>query len=360
MYTVQQKIEIIKIHYKNGEDFAVTKRIVNTSFGRYKSPCRSTIVNLIKKFESTGSVADITRENVARPIRSTENIAIVAESVAKNARLSLRKRSQHLGMSYGSLHRILHDDLGMKAYKVQLVQELKPEDHSHRRNFVDWIQQMNENDHDFVYEKIIMSDEAHFHLSGYVNKQNSRIWGSENPKATISVPIHSERVTVWCGFWGKGVIGSYFFENEAGKTVTVNGERYRSMLTNFLWSQIKNLNLNDVYFQQDGATCHTSHETIEMLQQKFPGRVISRFGDINYPPRSCDLTPLDFFLWGFVKDKVYYNAPETTATLKNNIREVIGEIKPELCKIVMGNFIKRISLCSKLRGGHLPDIVFHL
>ena len=63
--------------------------------------------------------------------------------------------------------------------------------------------------------KIIFSDEAHFHLGGYVNKQNCRIWGSEQPHANVERPMHPPRVTVWCGFWSGGIIGPFFFENEA-------------------------------------------------------------------------------------------------------------------------------------------------
>ena len=56
----------------------------------------------------------------------------------------------------------------------------------------------------FWQKKIIFSDEAHFDLAGYVNKKNYRIWGTENPHTYIEKPMHSKRVTVWCGFWSRG------------------------------------------------------------------------------------------------------------------------------------------------------------
>ena len=86
------------------------------------------------------------------------------------------------------------------------------------------------------------------------------------------------------------------------------------------------MDVDDIYFQQDGATCHTNGETMAPLRGKFPGRVISRNGDFNWPPRSCDLAPLDFFPWGYVKDKVHANAPPTIHALKESIRAVIREI----------------------------------
>ena len=59
-------------------------------------------------------------------------------------------------------------------------------------------------------KKIIFSGEAHYDLGGYVNKQNCRIWGTENPHAYIEKPKPPKQVTVWCGFWSSGIIGPFF------------------------------------------------------------------------------------------------------------------------------------------------------
>lgn len=357
-YTLQQRLEIVKIHYKCGEHFATTVRRVRAVFGRNGAPSRTAIVNLITKFEQSGQVINVKMPVRRRRVRSAENIAAVAESIAEDPRLSIPRRSQQLGISQTSLQRILHKDLLLHPYKMQLTQELKPRDHGLRRTFVNWVLEMQTIDPDF-FRKIILSDEAHFHLDGYVNKQNCRIWGSENPRTIVEKSLHPKRVTVWCGFWVGGVIGPYFFENDEGATITVNSERYRRMLIEFLWPILNGMDIEQLYFQQDGATSHTSHETIRLLREKFPGRVISRNGDINWPPRSCDLTPLDFFLWGYVKSKVYANNPVTIEALKNNIEAVINEIGPNLCENVMRNFLKRMTSCSRSRGGHLLDVVFH-
>ena len=75
----------------------------------------------------------------------------------------------------------------------------------------------------------------------------------------------------------------------------MNGLRYRTMINDFLCPELEDMDVDVVYFHEDDATCHTSGETIGLLREKFPGRVISRNGDYNWPPRSCDLTPLDLF-----------------------------------------------------------------
>jgi len=91
-------------------------------------------------------------------------------------------------------------DLSFHAYKIQLTQELKLADHEKRRMFPRWIFDKQLENDDFTM-KIIFSDEAHFHLSGFVNKQNCRIWSSENPRQIQEREMHPQRVTVWCAFW---------------------------------------------------------------------------------------------------------------------------------------------------------------
>ncbi|GFY34105.1 uncharacterized protein TNCV_4983081 [Trichonephila clavipes] len=101
------------------------------------------------------------------------------------------------------------------------------------------------------------------------------------------------------------------FKNDEGHNVTVNGDRYRAMITNFFIPELNNHGVQELWFQQDGATCHTARATIDLLKDTFGDRLISRFGPVNWPPRSCDLTPLDYFLWGYVKSLVYADKPQT-------------------------------------------------
>ena len=176
-------------------------------------------------------------------------------------------------------------------------------------------------------KKLIFSNEASFDLGGYVNKQNCHTWGTENPHTYIEKPTLPKRVTVWCGFWSRVIIGLFFFENEQGEIVTVNGDRYQAMLNEFLFTKIEERDINSIWFQQDGATCHTAKATLDVLHPVFEDRIISRRADVGWPPRSCDLTPLDYYLWVAVNDKCYAGKPQTIDALKDSIREAIGEIQ---------------------------------
>ncbi|GFT01936.1 transposase [Trichonephila clavipes] len=149
-------------------------------------------------------------------------------------------------------------------------------------------------------------------------------------------------------------IKSVFFP---GHNVTVNGDRYRALITNFFIPELNNHDVQELWFQQDGTTCHTARATIDILKDTFGDRLISRFAPVNWPPRSCDLTPLDYFLWGYAKSLVYADKPQTLDHLEDNIRRVIADIRPQMLEKVIENWTSRLDYIRASRGGHMPEII---
>ncbi|GFV57461.1 uncharacterized protein TNCV_1609061 [Trichonephila clavipes] len=145
-------------------------------------------------------------------------------------------------------------------------------DHQARRRFVEWAQNEIAIVPDF-HKRILFSDEAHFWVNGYVN--------NANPQVYVETPLHKEKLTVWCALWAGGIIGPYFFKNDEGHNVTVNGDQYRAMITNCFIPELNNHDVQDLWFQQDGATCHTARATIDLLKDTFGDCLISRFGPVN-------------------------------------------------------------------------------
>ena len=88
-------------------------------------------------------------------------------------------------------------------------------------------------------------------------------------------------------FWSRGIIGPFFFEKEQGEAVKVNGDRYRTMLNEFLFTKIEEQHIGKIWFQQDGATCHTAKATLDVLRPVFEDRIISHRADVVSPARSC-------------------------------------------------------------------------
>ncbi|GFX72249.1 uncharacterized protein TNCV_4551711 [Trichonephila clavipes] len=132
------------------------------------------------------------------------------------------------------------------------------------------------------------------------------------------------------------------------------------MITNFFIPELNNHDVQELWFQQDGATCHTARATIDLLKDTFGDRLISRFRGVNWPPRSCDLTPLDYFLWGYVKSLVYADKPQTLDHLEDNIRRVIADIRPQMLKKVIENWTSRLDYIRASRGSPMPEIIFKL
>jgi len=352
-----QRAEIVKLHFENGSSIVKTQRAYKRLYPRETRLSHTTIRNLVKKFMTTGSCATSWQPRRPRSRRSNENIAAVQADVRENPNTSYRRRALQLGLSATTLRRILKDDLHLFPYKVQITQRLLPQDKPRRLAYAHFVENMLHGDGEFWF-KIIMSDEAHFTLNGAVNKQNCRFWADENPCEIFEEPLHDQKVTVWCGVSAKKIIGPYFFENEAGKAVTINGARYRAMLRDFVFPEMTENGMADFWFQQDGATAHTTRDSMTLLRTMFDRRVISKNGDFDWPPRSPDLTPPDFFLWGYLKSKVYIDKPQTIPQLKANIHREISLITTETLENVMQNARKRALFCIKHKGGHLLDIIF--
>ncbi|GFU94147.1 DUF4817 domain-containing protein [Trichonephila clavipes] len=244
----------------------------------------------------------------------------------------------------------------LKVLTLSWRRSLKREVAAYR--FVEWAQNEIAVVPDF-HKRTLFSDEAHFLLNGYVSKQNCRVWSVANPQVYVETPLHPEKLTVWCALWAGGIIGPYFFKND-GHNVTVNGDRYRAMITNFFIPELNNHDVQELWFQQDGATYHTARATIDLLKDTFGDRLISRFGPVNWPPRSCDLTPLDYFLWGYVKSLVYADKPQTLDHLEDNIRRVIADIRPQMLEKVIENWTSRLNYIRASRGSHMPEIIFKM
>ena len=124
-------------------------------------------------------------------------------------------------------------------------------------------------------------------------------------------------------------------------TVTINGDRYRAMLNEFLFTKMEEENTENTWLQQDGVTCHTAEDVLVVLRPVFENRFINR--------RASIVCPLVH----------YIDKSETIDALKDNIREAIDKIRQHTIGNVIKNWTDRLGYCIASRGSHLNEIIFY-
>ena len=219
------KVLLVKWYYQNNDSVVKVQRTYKKHFGVKRAPTRTTIKRVIEKFEKEGSIKESGHTGAPKSVRNTENIQRLREKLSENPRKSVRRLSQELDINRESVRRILKDDLKAFPFKIQMVQKQMPANKMQRLQFVNNMAQLIEDDAELL-ANIHFSDEAHFHLSGYVNKQNCRFWGTEQPFATVEEgSLGREKVTVWCALSQNEIIGPFFFEDDNQNAVTVDQHR---------------------------------------------------------------------------------------------------------------------------------------
>ncbi|UYV78197.1 hypothetical protein LAZ67_16000433 [Cordylochernes scorpioides] len=280
----------------------------------------------------------------------------------------------------------------LKRYpRMEKLHELKVGDFEKRQEFASWVFRQIDIDENWLLN-VLWTDEAQFTLNGEVNTQNSRIWATENPRNFKEMPLHQPRVIVWCGFTSSFIIGPFFFEEINGrtfKTVSVTGERYVQLLREKVIPILQDRQaLSEITFMQDGGPPHISRGAKQLLKDTFgedrvishqwpsrspdltpcdfwiwgdvrayldqhvSGQWIGRRGPIEFPARSPDLTPLDFFLWGTVKDGVYKRKPRNLDILWNEIQAVCREISLDVLIRCTESVVTRTQNCIDAAGFH--------
>lgn len=354
-FTNQEKARYTLLFHKLG--YVEFRRQLRREGGRRSQvPSRSTVRNWISQFEKNGTILDLRSEN-HRPLVRTEEV-VERVRVAFDAQPHLSMRRNPTGLPKTTVNTVLRKDLHWHPYKLQLVHELGNPDFSLRLLFAqNQLAALSNNPG--LLQNLIFSDEAHFYLNGEVNRQDFRLWSPENPHWFSEEPLHSQKVTVWLGIGIQGVVGPFFWEplaNERG----INGRWYESLLRDQVIPALRQWpNFADLVFQQDGAPPHYATAVRYLLDQTFPNRWMGRGSSGNpapvaWPPRSPDLNPLDFWLWGDLKQKVFTRnwRPNTLEQLRAVIQSEVQKIRNNVHvrERVFADFQQRLQVCID-RGG---------
>lgn len=348
MFTKSEQVDILIMYGQCAKNAAETERVYRQEYpDRLHHPTRQYIIYLIRKMRQEPNnlqhfiINEQTEENVIayviqNPTASTREIAFELDIGAESARKILKKH-------------------GYKSFKYQLHQHLYEGDFVRRLEYCNWFLEHNDADNSLA-NSILYSDESRFTNNGMFNRQNTRYWSTINEHRMMEGNFQEIfGVNVWAGIIGTRIVGPILFQGH------LNAERYLGFLQheieNFLEELPLEINNPHLYYQQDGAPAHNAIVVRNYLEERFGEHVISTHGPIRWPPRSPDLTPLDFFLWGHIKKIVYRTPPTTLNILENRIRAAFASITPDMLRNVVENNVFRVRKCQEVEGQHFENLI---
>ncbi|PNF36342.1 hypothetical protein B7P43_G00512 [Cryptotermes secundus] len=213
MATKQEK-SFCLLEYARCSSVITVQRAFKREYGK-EPPCKQSILRWYRQFKGTGCLCK--RKSTDRPNVPYETVKSVRESFVRSPQKSTVRASRELGLPQQTVWTNLRRRLHFKPYRLQLLQQINPEDYGRRLEFCVTMQEAVE-DEDFA-AKLIFSNEAIFHLSGKVNHHNVRLWGTENPRAIVALERYSRKLNVFSAMSQTKLYGPFFF---CEKTVTGN------------------------------------------------------------------------------------------------------------------------------------------
>lgn len=281
-------------------------------------------------------------------------MAIILNYFNNHHEASIREASRDLNLNYSVIQRVLKSNK-YHDYKFHNLQELSLRDCERREDFIcQFLVSLDDNPN--LFSHILWTDESHFVSHGLPNKKNTHYWSDENP---YKIRQHQRQghfgINVWCGIVGRHLVGPYFYEG------ALTGARYLDFLQNHLPLLLEHVPLQirrNLWFQLDGAPCHNAAIVQNYLNEFYHGRWLGTHGPLKFPPRSPDLTPLDFFLWGTLKNIVYKTKSNNLDNLKQNIIDACNGISGDvLRKVTSCEIRKRYNLCLDNDGAYIEQLL---
>ncbi len=265
-----------------------------------------------------------------------------------------------MGLTRRTFQRIVKFDLKFHPYVLIRRQKLRDGDPAQRLAFCNQFVNMVQQNPGFL-DHLIISDEAVFSLNSEINMRNVRKYAAHGdghpPDHYVEFLQGANQVMVWVGLTRTGIIlGPHFVQRHLDTREYLRIIRYNVIQRDF---PQHNIGKSVMWWQQDRAPCHTSNATMRYLRGQFLGKVISLRGDIPWPPRSPDLTVCDFFLWGYLKHKIW-NVPHDQQP--NNLRQlreaIIAEcrnIDQQIIEQSFDSMVTRARLCIRAGGCQFPN-----
>lgn len=351
-YTANDIVDILLVLGECQRNYVQASILYAARFPERRHP-NDTVIRNIELRGRQGKFARKRRSILAEDYVNNPQMIAVLAMVHQDPQISLRQIQRELGVPKSTASRYLKK-LKYHPYHMSLNQALSVEDYERRLIFCQWVtQQVNNDDNFFKY--VMFSDEATFQSTGVLNRHNCHFWSPVNPHWMREVDHqHRWSLNVWCGIVNGYLIGPYFFEGN------VDGPTYLHLIRDELPVMLEEVDLNTrnrLWLQQDGASPHWTIIVRNYLNERFNNRWIGRGGPVEWPPRSPDLTSLDFYLWGFLKNEVYRTRPTTKEDMKVRIRNACNAIPRNVLLKTIMHFRKRVNLCIREGGATFEHLL---
>ena len=335
---------MIQIYGECRKNASEAYRVYAERYPDRRQPSRRLFGKLFIKLRDSGSVTPRARVR-NKPTTGEAGATNVLAAVAVNPHVSSREIARDAGMSQRSVLRILHTHK-FHPYHISLHQELHGNDFVDRVRFCTWMLRHDTPD----LSRILFTDEATFTNHGNVNLRNMHYWSVTNPHWLRQVERQRPwSVNVWCGIVGEHLIGPFFIQG------TLNADRYIQFLQHELPVLLEDIPLQtrrEMWYQHDGCPAHSARRATACVENTFPNRWIGRGGPVKWPARSPDFSPLDFFLWGKLKDIVYRDVPTTPEDMQHRITAACRDIPYEMLHSVQRSLRGRLVACIAADGHH--------
>lgn len=331
-------------------NYLAASRLYAMRFPDRRHPSHVTIQTLTQRARRGHLVRHRERHNYdENDVRVLTILAIVH----MDPQVSTRQIEREVGIPRNTVSRILRV-LRYHPYHITLTQALRPRDMLNRVEFCRWALRMIQDDPHF-FRFVLFSDEAIFRSDGRLNRHNCHYWSDENPH-WYRPEEHQNRwsVMVWCGIINGYLIGPYFFDRN------VDRHTYLQLLRDHLPELLEDVDLltrQRMWLQQDGAAPHFARVVRDFLNEQYAERWIGRGGPVIWPPRSPDLTSLDFFLWGYIKDVVFARRPTTREDMIERIRATCAAINRNTLLNTVRSFERRLQLCLDAHGDNFEQML---
>jgi hypothetical protein len=300
---------------------------------------------------------EVARHDTGRPreVRTVQFEEAVLDTFENNPSTSTRVVGRAMHAPHATVWRVLNEQL-LHPFHLQKVHALGPADYPARIQFAQYFLQQCDADPDYPLT-VLFTDEAMFTREVLVNSHNMHQWAEDNPHATLQHG-HQQRfsLNVWCGMVQSQLLGPHVFPG------TLNGNIYEAFLRETLPDMLEDFPLaqrQHMVYMHDGAPPHFSIVARRQLDTAFPNRWIGRGGPFPWPPRSPDLNPLDYFLWGHLKTVVYETPVENVMVLRERVTAACQTIRdnPGMLRRACFSLRRRCQLCIEVGGRHFEQLL---